>query len=62
MDSRDRRRKFGIAIGVGVALAGLTAAIALLIRHLRRERAEKVPPAPEPVAAEAFLDLEGLTQ
>jgi magnesium-transporting ATPase (P-type) len=62
VDSRDRRRKLGIAVGVGVALAGLAAAIALLIRHLRRERAGRVPPAPEPVAADVFLELEGLTQ
>jgi magnesium-transporting ATPase (P-type) len=62
MDSKDRRRKLGIAFGVGVALAGLAAAIALLIRRLRREQAGKVQPAPEPVSAEVFLDLEGLTQ
>jgi magnesium-transporting ATPase (P-type) len=62
MDSNDRWRKLGIAIGVGVALAGLAAAIALLIRRLRKERDGKVPPAPEPVSAEVFLDLEGLTQ
>jgi magnesium-transporting ATPase (P-type) len=62
MDSKDSRRRFGIAIGVGVALAGLAVAIALLIRRLRRERADELPPAPEPVSAEVFLDLEGLTE
>ena len=49
MDRRDTRRKLGIAIGVGVALAGLAAAMVVLIRRLRREQAAKVPPAPEPV-------------
>ncbi len=62
MDGKDRGRKLGIAVGVGIALAGLAAAVVLLIRRLRRERAAKVPPAPEPVSARAFLELEGLTQ
>jgi magnesium-transporting ATPase (P-type) len=65
MDEQEQQRRLSPAVWVGVALAAIAAiaaVVALLRNRLRRQPEEPPPLWPQPLSADALLDLQGLTE